>query len=293
MRNLLIPSLVVLSALLIGCYHGKYRPIGVAPSAAKQPTEEELKAQIDKLLALMASDKFKDREEATQNLRNLLKQSCKKKKVLAQYLKRRFEEAQDTDTRLRLEPILDQYLRPWECFEKLHILKAEGWPFVYTIAFSPDGKFVACGTCEYVPGSETEVKDVVLIWDTATGRLLHSLEGHEDRIHSVVFSPDSKTLASGGSDGLIKIWDIQTGRVIHTLSYKVADYDSPLVTSVAFSPDGKLLAAGHWVGIVTVVTIPIATLSSYGLELPMNSPEGRNSNGLHHQQFRSGIRVVL
>lgn len=39
---------------------------------------------------------------------------------------------------------------------------------------------------------------------------LFSLIGHQDSIHSVQYSPDSKMLASAGSDGIIKIWDLET-----------------------------------------------------------------------------------
>ena len=57
---------------------------------------------------------------------------------------------------------------------------------------------------------------------------------------SVVFSPDGKTLASGGADTTVWRWDTNTGlpkgRLIgHTEG----------VNSVAFSPDGTTLASGR------------------------------------------------
>jgi WD40 repeat protein len=62
--------------------------------------------------------------------------------------------------------------------------------------------------------------------------------GHTDRVFCVSFSPDGKTVASGGFDAAIKVWDVQTGKVRYTL--KGHEHD---VRSVAFSPDGKTLAS--------------------------------------------------
>ena len=56
---------------------------------------------------------------------------------------------------------------------------------------------------------------------------------------SVAFSPDGKTLASGGVYSRIKIWNLENGAQIKNLH----DYCYS-VNSVAFSPDGKTLASG-------------------------------------------------
>src|SRR5206468_2986697 len=60
----------------------------------------------------------------------------------------------------------------------------------------------------------------------------------------VAFSPDGKTLASGGiykpgiESQTIKLWNVQSGNEIHNLA------GQPNVMSVAFSADGKTLASG-------------------------------------------------
>ncbi|MEH2248645.1 AAA-like domain-containing protein, partial [Nostoc sp.] len=64
------------------------------------------------------------------------------------------------------------------------------------------------------------------------------LEGHSERVNSVVFSPDGKTLASASADKTIKLWNLDTGKEITTLSGH-----SAAVNSVVFSPDGKTLAS--------------------------------------------------
>jgi WD40 repeat protein len=43
------------------------------------------------------------------------------------------------------------------------------------------------------------------------------LQGHNDRVIGVAFSPDGRTLASGSLDRTIKLWDRQAGRCLKTL----------------------------------------------------------------------------
>ncbi|TDD29099.1 hypothetical protein E1287_31600 [Actinomadura sp. KC06] len=65
-----------------------------------------------------------------------------------------------------------------------------------------------------------------------------TLSGHTDHVYSVAFSPDGRTLASGGKDGTVRLWDVSAVRPVAVLD----DYPNQ-VEAVAYSPDGKLLAA--------------------------------------------------
>ena len=113
---------------------------------------------------------------------------------------------------------------------------------VYSVAFSPDGKTLASGSDD----------NTVRLWRVDTGETERILTGHAgefegidngpssiEGVKSVAFSPDGKTLASGGGDNVIHLWDMGTGKRKMTLTGH-----THWVFSLAFSPDGKTLASG-------------------------------------------------
>lgn len=73
------------------------------------------------------------------------------------------------------------------------------------------------------------------------------VEGVGEMIYSVAFSPDSKTVASSGSDGNVKIWDVTNGKIIRQL--RIPDGEAANgsnMLDVAFSPDGRFIATSGW-----------------------------------------------
>jgi WD40 repeat protein len=97
----------------------------------------------------------------------------------------------------------------------------------YVIAFSPDGRSLACGS---VDGSIT-------IWNIKSGHVLE-LAGHHDRVQALAFLRDSDFLVSGGFDNSVRVWEIATGALAH-----VHRYDGD-VMALDLSPNGKTLAVG-------------------------------------------------
>jgi len=102
---------------------------------------------------------------------------------------------------------------------------------VRTIAFSPDGKFIASG-------GGAKIGNDVLIWDATTGTRLYALSGANDSIEDIVFSPDGHYLVASGLSTSIYVWDFQTRNIVHEFPYTgSSNYD------LAYSADGKTLIA--------------------------------------------------
>lgn len=143
------------------------------------------------------------------------------------------------------------------------VWESEGYHFV---AFSPDGEFLAVGGGRSVPtvivlnngerivGGGDKFRGRLQIWNTRTGDEVLARDFDEHLVESVTFSPDGKTLVTGGIDGRIAWWDIATGEVTNSTfmerpkrerGEKLGD---TRVHGLAFSLDGRFLAAsmGSW-----------------------------------------------
>jgi serine/threonine protein kinase len=101
--------------------------------------------------------------------------------------------------------------------------------WVYSVSFSPDGKFLASGSLD----------KTVKVWEVGSWREVTTLKGHGHTVYSVSFSPDGKFLASGSLDKTVKVWEVRSWREVTTLRGHQS-----WVYSVSFSPDGKFLASG-------------------------------------------------
>src|SRR5262245_61308501 len=109
---------------------------------------------------------------------------------------------------------------------------------VFDSRFSADGKLLALGCLD----------KSALIFDPATGGQVVAFTGHSERVWTVVFDREGKSLAACTGEfrtpndpGEVRVWDLTTGKVRHTFM----DHKG-LVFSVAFSRDGKTVVSGSW-----------------------------------------------
>ena len=103
-----------------------------------------------------------------------------------------------------------------------------------------------------------------------------SLEGHTGAVHSMSFSSDGKTLASGAYDNMVKLWNVELGTNIAIF---------PGGRSMSFSSDGTTLASA-WKDTVKLWDVTtqqvIATLShtSFVHSVSFSSNGGMLASGL-------------
>jgi hypothetical protein len=117
--------------------------------------------------------------------------------------------------------------------------------FVYTVAFSPDSKLLASGSCVSSGSPEMCEAGEIRLWEVSTGRLVNVLLSGRFWVLGLAFSPDGRFLAAGSSDYAVYLWDVSTGNLLQTLG----GHGAP-VWAVAFSPDGQLLASASTDGTV-------------------------------------------
>jgi WD40 repeat protein len=80
-------------------------------------------------------------------------------------------------------------------------------------------------------------------------RLGSSRFNHGGQVTAITFSPDSRSLVSGGNDGMIRIWDVATGQERRSWRMNSMYMNT---TRVQYSGDGKLLAASSTEGLIRV-----------------------------------------
>jgi WD40 repeat protein len=108
-------------------------------------------------------------------------------------------------------------------------------PFLFGIAFNPDGSRVATVS----PMTEQAAEEIgVFEWDAVTGEELRMFPVDTLSIYSVRYSPDGKLLVAGLQEGDIQVWDTASGALVRTLTGHTG-----IVPELAFSPDGKHLAS--------------------------------------------------
>jgi WD40 repeat protein/serine/threonine protein kinase len=116
-----------------------------------------------------------------------------------------------------------------------HRLIAHATQAVYFVCLSPDER------CLATAGKE----GIIAFYDSASSKLLFSLDAHQGEVNGLAFSPDGNTLASAGDDGTIALWavDWKQSKARHLRSIKAHPFQ---VFNVLYAQEGRtLISAGR------------------------------------------------
>jgi len=128
---------------------------------------------------------------------------------------------------------------------------------INAVAFRPDGKLLADG------GRDGKI----VLWDVSDPKnpqKLSVVDAHRDRVWSLVFSLDGKTLFSGSefsaNEGqTIKVWDVSDPQNVRQIGDALTDH-TKTVRTVAISHDGTRLASSS--ADTTIILWDISNLSA-------------------------------
>jgi WD40 repeat protein len=114
------------------------------------------------------------------------------------------------------------------------------------------------------------------LWEVASGRELHSFEGHSWEVVNEVFSPDGRLLLSASDGGMLKLWEVASGRELHSFEGHTRE-----VMSTAFSLDGKMVLSASDSGTLKLWEVDSGRLlrcfedHTSGVSSAVFSPDGR------------------
>jgi formylglycine-generating enzyme required for sulfatase activity len=108
-----------------------------------------------------------------------------------------------------------------------------------TLVSNLDGEYTMVAASPTEPRfAVTHPDGSIDIWRIGSDQPDLTLDGHPDGVLSLDFSPNGKTLLSGGADKLIHLWDVSNGEKIHTY-----EGHNSAVRQVSFFPEGNAFAS--------------------------------------------------
>lgn len=102
---------------------------------------------------------------------------------------------------------------------------------VNAIDYSADGKIIA-----------TVGSGGVQLWSSTTGELRRTLFNKKEGIHCIAFSPDSRTVATGNTEGMLQWWDVDSGKNIKTITGHTSFSGPSFRGSIKYSTNGTTIA---------------------------------------------------
>jgi hypothetical protein len=126
--------------------------------------------------------------------------------------------------------IVDHTVRVWESATRREVLRVTGVPaYTHVLAFSPDNRILAHGVGPGGAWGHGAGSDSLILRDITTAKheslsvtydkksnpereplkSYRQINGHLGSVTSLVFSPDGKFLATGGTDSVVYIWPVK------------------------------------------------------------------------------------
>ncbi|MHA1965416.1 MAG: WD40 repeat domain-containing protein [Candidatus Thorarchaeota archaeon] len=136
----------------------------------------------------------------------------------------------------------DGIARFWDVDRGIMLRYLEHSQGIYSIAISPDGRHMLCGS-KKAPATETP--GVIWLWDFELGVELKTLEGHKGHVTALAMTADSRYVLSGGQDGIVHLWDLETGTMLKTMT----GHDTAIVM-IHLTTDGQHVITGSTDGTV-------------------------------------------
>jgi RNA polymerase sigma factor (sigma-70 family) len=145
------------------------------------------------------------------------------------------------------------------------------------VALSPDGKRLVAASDESL--SDGSIKPVpgngAAVYETATGKVVFRLEGHEGGVRAVAWSPDGKYIGTGGADKTARLWDAANGKELRTM-----EGAAMTIETVLFSPDSRVMVWGAQGGTTRLLRVgsedgPVALPANGAVTALAFSPDGR------------------
>ena len=208
----------------------------------REEEERKCKAEAERLEREKQETERKRREEKARLEKERLE--AERRKEEAERLKRERQEAERRRKEWESMSPIEQAVKRFVQNPTSNPQTLTGHSYsVWSVAASPDGKYLASGSVKIIKGkyfwNDDTYGEEIIIWDAKSGQILKTLEGHSGGVSSVCWSSDGKYLANGSGDGIIIIWNANSGESLKTL-----EGHSTYVSSVCWSPDGKYLASG-------------------------------------------------
>jgi len=115
-------------------------------------------------------------------------------------------------------------IRVWEMESGSQHMILKG---VSNCAMSPDGSLI-------ITASED---NALIVYETASGRQINSLEGRDNFITDCQFSPEGSFVIIAGYDGKLEVWDPLRAQLMNSMDH------GGYIASCSVSPDGRFVAS--------------------------------------------------